>query len=219
MQSAFVDAPAARTWIKFCGCRSWSDVELSIECGVDAVGMIFAPSPRKISWDAAREIARKLPPSIEPVAVFVNPTADEVNAVRVLFPHMSVQLSGNEEAAFVHRYGDRAIKAIHVDVAHDSDDLAMACRLFDEALILFDTLYGDLKGGSARTFPWQNVAPIGRQRPVVIAGGLTAENVADCIRTVRPFGVDVRNGIETNDRKDPEKMRAFVRAVREADEV
>jgi phosphoribosylanthranilate isomerase len=178
--------------------------------------MIFASSPRRVSWDAARDIARHLPDDVEPVAVFVDPSPDEINVVRMIFPQMAVQLSGNETAGFVARYGDRAIKAIHVDPKLDPGDISDACRLYWQALILFDTL-DRLPGGNAKTFPWESVIPIARQRPVVIAGGLTPDNVADCIRIVQPFGVDVRTGIETGDRKDPEKMRAFISAVREAD--
>lgn len=218
MQSAHVEgAPAGRTWIKFCGCRTWPDVSSAVEAGADAVGLIFASSPRRVKWDDAREIARRMPAEIEPVGVFVDPSPEDINGVRMLFPRMSVQLSGNETAEFVHRYGERAIKAIHVDATQGTGDIADACRLYWQALILFDTHYGDLVGGTGRTFPWETVAPIGRERPVVVAGGLTPQNVGDCIRTIRPFGVDVRSGIETNDRKDPEKMAAFVRAVREAD--
>jgi phosphoribosylanthranilate isomerase len=218
MPSAHVeDVLQGRTWIKFCGCRTWSDVESAIDAGADAVGLIFASSPRRIKWDDAREIARRMPEGIEPVGVFVDPSPEDINAVRMLFPRMSVQLSGNETAEFVHRYGERAIKAIHVDGNQDPGDIADACRLYWQALILFDTQYGDLVGGTGRTFPWQTVAPIGRERAVVVAGGLTPQNVGDCIRAVRPFGVDVRSGIETDDRKDPKKMAAFVRAVREAD--
>jgi phosphoribosylanthranilate isomerase len=218
MHSASVETvPQPRTWIKFCGCRTWADVSIAIEAGADAVGLIFAPSPRKVRWDDAREIARKIPADVEPVGVFVDPSAEEINAVRMLFPRMSVQLSGNETAEFVHRYGDRAIKAIHVDPRHDPAVIADACRLYWQALILFDTRFGDLVGGTGKTFPWDRVASIGRERPVVVAGGLTPENVGECIRAVRPFGVDVRSGIETNDRKDVEKMHAFVRAEREAD--
>jgi phosphoribosylanthranilate isomerase len=218
MQSAYAEGiPQPRTWIKFCGCRTWDDVAFAVEAGADAVGLIFAPSPRKVKWEDAHEIARKLPTEIEAVGVFVDPSAEDINAVRMLFPRMSVQLSGNETAEFVRRYGDRAIKAIHVGAQHDPEAIAQACRLYWQALILFDTHYGDLVGGTGKTFAWETVAPIGRERPVVVAGGLTPANVGDCIKTVRPFGVDVRSGIETGDRKDPEKMRAFVRAVREAD--
>lgn len=218
MQSARVeDIPAGRTWIKFCGCRTWSDVASAIEAGADAVGLIFAASPRRVQWDDAREIARRLPEEMAPVGVFVDPSLEDVDAVRELFPRMSVQLSGNESAEFVRRYGERAIKAIRVGGAQDPADIAAACRSYGEALILFDTQDGDLAGGTGRTFPWQSVAPIGRERRVVVAGGLTPLNVGNCVRAVRPFGVDVRSGIESGDCKDPQKMAAFVRAVREAD--
>ena len=116
MQSPHVeDVPQGRTWIKFCGCQTWSDVSTEVETGADAVGFIFASSPRRVRWDDAREIARRIPPDVEPVGVFVDPSPEEINAVRMLFPRMSVQLSGNETAEFVHRYGERAIKAIHID--------------------------------------------------------------------------------------------------------
>jgi phosphoribosylanthranilate isomerase len=205
------------TWIKFCGCQTWSDVSKAVEAGADAIGLIFAPSPRTVRWDDAREIARKMPENVEPVAVFVDPSAGEIDAVSALFPRLSIQLSGAETADFVHRYARRAIKAIRVDGTQDSDAVTDACRPYSQALILFDTRSGDLEGGTGRTFPWRTVAPIARNRRVVVAGGLTPQNVGECIRTVRPFGVDVRSGIETGNRKDPDKMRAFVRAVREAD--
>ena len=212
------ESAAVRTWIKICGCASWNDASTAIEAGADAIGMIFAPSPRRISWDAAREIARKLPGDVEPVAVFVDPSDDEINAVRMLFPSMSVQLAGNETAEFVHRYGDRAIKVIHVRAGQDPSDIADAVRLHWQALILFDAYEPGTAGGTGKTFPWEIVTEIGKQRHVVVAGGLTPENVGECIRTVRPFGVDVRSGVETDGHKDAEKIAAFMRAVREADE-
>jgi phosphoribosylanthranilate isomerase len=208
----------AVTWIKFCGCTSWGDVAASIEAGADAFGIIFASSPRRISWDAAREVARRLPATVELVSVFVDPSEEEINAVRMLFPGMTVQFSGKEPAEFVRRYGERAIKSIGIDIRSDPADIADACKLYGDATILFDARYGGVTGGTGRTFPWDRVAAIARERPVVVAGGLTPQNVAGCVRSLRPFGVDVRNGIETDNRKDLEKMRAFVQAVREADE-
>jgi phosphoribosylanthranilate isomerase len=208
----------AVTWIKFCGCTSWDDVAASIEAGADAIGLIFASSPRRVSWDAAREIARRIPPTVELVAVFVDPSEEEINAVRLLFPGMTVQFSGKEPAEFVRRYGQRAIKAIGIDARSDPVDVADVCKLYADATILFDAQYAGVTGGTGKTFPWERVAPIARERPIVVAGGLTPENVTSCVRSVRPYGVDVRNGIETDDRKDPEKMRAFVQAVHEADE-
>jgi phosphoribosylanthranilate isomerase len=204
----------ADAWIKFCGCTAWSDVELAIEAGADAFGMIFAPSPRQISLEAASEIARRVPPSVEPVAVFVNPAQSLVDDVREMFARLRLQFSGDEPPAFVARYGDRAIKAIHVDA--EGTHVAQRAARFPDATLLLDARHDGMAGGTGRTFVWEHAVPIARERRVVIAGGLTPENVAECVERVRPFGVDVRNGIETGERKDFEKMRAFVRAVREA---
>lgn len=204
----------ADTWIKFCGCTSPADVALAAACGADAFGMIFAPSPRRIERDAAEEIARHLPASISPVGVFVNPSEHDVDVVRDLFPTAFLQFSGDETPEFVGRYGERAIKAIHID------DLASRveerCERFPAAFVLFDARHDGMAGGTGRTFNWDAVVPIAARRRVVIAGGLSPENVRECIERAHPFGVDVRNGIETNGRKDEAKMRAFVDAVRAA---
>jgi phosphoribosylanthranilate isomerase len=202
----------ADVWIKFCGCTSSMDVELAAAAGADAFGMIFAPSPRRITWQAASDIAVRLPASIEPVAVFVNPARGEVEKVRSLFPRARLQFSGEESPEFVADYGERAIKAIHVD--EDGAGVAEAAGRFPYALLLLDARRGRLAGGTGTTFPWEHAADISRERRIVIAGGLTPGNVAACVERLSPFGVDVRSGIETDGRKDPVKMRAFVRAVR-----
>lgn len=205
----------AETWIKFCGCTTPGDVALAAAAGADAFGMIFAPSPRRISLDAAGEIARRLAPSpIVPVGVFVNPERGDVEAVLELFPGALLQFSGDETPEFVGRYGDRALKAIHVD--ERAALLEERCKRFPEALLLFDARQDGMAGGTGRTFVWDQVAPVVSQRRAVVAGGLTPGNVAACVTRLHPFGVDTRTGIETDGRKDPEKMRAFVRAVREA---
>jgi phosphoribosylanthranilate isomerase len=203
----------AEVWIKFCGCTSWSDVELAIDAGADAVGMIFAPSPRQITFAAAAEIAQRVGSSIEPVGVFVNPTRREVREVLELFPEARLQFSGDETPEFVADYAERAIKAIHV--GEGGTGLAEASGEFAYALLLLDSQRDGLAGGTGSSFAWELAVPIAARRRVVIAGGLTPENVAQCVAIVHPFGVDVRSGIETNGRKDIVKMRAFVRAVRE----
>jgi phosphoribosylanthranilate isomerase len=204
----------ADAWIKFCGCESWGDVSLAMEAGADAFGMIFAPSPRRISLDSAGEIARHALATIEPVAVFVNPEEALVKDVRALFPNARLQFSGDEPPDFVARYGDRAIKAIHVD-PHATLVAQRAAR-FPGATLLLDSRQDGLAGGTGTSFPWEHAIPIARERRVVVAGGLNPQNVSECVLRVRPFGVDVRSGIESDDRKDLEKMRAFVQAVREA---
>jgi phosphoribosylanthranilate isomerase len=203
----------AKVWVKFCGCTSFSDVAMASDAGADAFGMIFAPSPRRITLAAAEEIATHVSASILPVAVFVNPALPEVEAVRALFPSAMLQFSGDESGAFVRRYGERAIKAIGVDA--ETIAIETRAREFPDAVLLFDSKDGGTAGGTGKTFAWDRVAPVAALRRVVIAGGLTPANVATCLRAARPFGVDVRSGVETEGRKDPVKMRAFVRAVRE----
>jgi len=198
-------------WIKFCGCTGRADVDLAIEAGADAFGMIFAPSPREISLEAAAEIARRAP-AIEPVAVFVNPSPTLVDDVREMFPQALLQFSGDEPPEFVASYGDRAIKAVHVDP--DATNLAERAARFPDATLLLDARHDGMAGGTGMTFGWEHAVPIAQRRRVVIAGGLTPENVAACVERVRPFGVDVRSGIESDGRKDFDKMQAFVRAVR-----
>lgn len=204
----------ADCWIKFCGCTGWHDVELAIEAGADAFGMILAPSPRQISLEAASDIARRVPGAIEPVAVFVNPAPELVESVRALFPRLRVQFSGDETPDFVAQFGERAIKAIHVDF--EATLVAQRAARFPDATVLLDARHDGMAGGTGKTFAWEHAVALARERNVVVAGGLTPENVAECVERVQPYGVDVRSGIETGDVKDLEKMRAFVRAVRQA---
>jgi phosphoribosylanthranilate isomerase len=202
--------------IKFCGCTSWHDVALAIEAGADAVGMIFAPSERRIEWSAAEEISTKIPRGITPVGVFVNPTRHQIDRVRGLFPEMMVQLSGTETPAFANSIRGTVIKAVHAGDETPSE-MEQICNRYAPSLVLFDTKVAGKYGGTGLTFDWSHIAKLARWRPLMVAGGLTPKNVASCVRSVRPFGVDVRTGIESHGRKDPEKMRAFVKAVREGD--
>ena len=202
----------ADVWIKFCGCTSSSDVALAAEAGADAFGMIFAPSPRRVTWQAVNDIATRVPPSIQPVAVFVNPARGEVAKVQSLFPSAWLQFSGDESPEFVADYGERAIKAVHVGddaagLAEAAGNIRTRCSCSTPSTTACAGARERASTGSARR-------KLTKARRVVIAGGLTPENVGECVERVRPFGVDVRSGIETDGRKDIAKMRAFVRAVR-----
>lgn len=191
---------------------------MAVETGADAVGMIFAPSPRRITESAAKHIAGHLPPFITPVGVFVDPTRDEIARAREIFPDLVVQLHGDESPSFVSSLDGKIIKTIHV--AQDASDAAAVERAANEhprAILLFDTVSGAQRGGTGVVFPWRTIFPVARARQVIVGGGLTPENVSNCVRTVRPFGVDVRSGIETDGRKDLLKMRAFVQAVKDTD--
>ncbi|MBV9270212.1 MAG: phosphoribosylanthranilate isomerase [Candidatus Eremiobacteraeota bacterium] len=197
---------------------SLADVILAVETGADAIGMIFAPSVRRIAQSAAKHIAENLPPFITPVGVFVNPTREEIDRVREIFPDLVVQLHGEETPSFVSSLDGKIIKAIHVP--HDASDPAAierAANLHPRAIVMFDTSTNGTSGGTGVAFPWKVILPASRNRQVIVAGGLTPETVGACVRTVHPYGVDVRSGVETEGRKDAKKMRAFVKAVRDAD--
>lgn len=191
---------------------------MAIETGADAIGMIFAPSTRRITESAAKHIAERLPPFITPVGVFVDPTRDDIARAREIFPDLVIQLHGDEPPSFVSSLDGKVIKTIHIphDAAQPSE-VERAGNEHPRAILLFDTLVNGQRGGTGMTFPWRTVAPIARERQVVVGGGLTPENVSNCVRTVRPYGVDVRSGIETDGRKDLAKMRAFVQAVKDTD--
>lgn len=191
---------------------------LAVETGADAIGMIFAPSPRRIAQSAAKYIAEHLPPFITPVGVFVDPTRDDIERARDVFPDLVVQLHGSESASFVSSLDGKIIKTIGVPaVAVEPDAIDRAANEHPRAILLFDTKHGGNSGGTGTAFPWRVVAPIARNRQIIVGGGLTPENVSNCVRAVRPYGVDVRSGIETDGRKDPMKMRAFVQAVKDTD--
>ncbi|HEY9084796.1 MAG TPA: phosphoribosylanthranilate isomerase [Candidatus Tyrphobacter sp.] len=207
-----------RTRVKFCGCTNWADVEAAIDAGADAIGMIFTASPRHIAWPAFEEIARRIPPLVTPVGVFADPKRAEVEAARDVLPNMVVQLHGNESGTFVSELGGLVVKVVHVAQGDLLNRLAHRCEEFPDAMIMFDTAR-DGRSEPGAAFAWEHVAPIALARPIVLAGGLTPRNVADSIRTVRPYAVDARSGIEDRKgRKDPRAMAAFVKAVRLADE-
>ena len=191
---------------------------IAVQTGADAVGMIFAPSTRRITESAAKYIAERLPPFITPVGVFVNPSHDDIARARAIFPDLVVQLHGDESPSFVSSIDGKVIKAIHVAPDEkDGNAVERAANEHPRAILLFDTTSDNARGGTGIVFPWRLIAPIARERDVMVSGGLTPQNVSNCVRTVRPFGVDVRSGIETEGRKDPLKMRLFVQAVKDTD--
>jgi phosphoribosylanthranilate isomerase len=204
------------TRIKICGCRSWQDASVAFEAGADAVGMIFAPSPSRIEWSAAAEIGRYAPVDATLVAVFANPSREDISRVRQILADPIIQLSGDEPPSFAREIGGRVIKAVHVG-DESAAEIEDACDRYAPALPLLDTHVNGSYGGTGRRFDWSRIVAVARWRPLVVAGGLTPENVAICVREVKPFGVDVRSGVETEGRGDPAKVRRFVQAVRSSD--
>jgi len=191
---------------------------LAVAAGVDAVGVILADSPRRVPLDSLRELAVAIPPFVTRVGVLAN--ASEEDAARVRMHGFTLQFSGSEspEACQKASGGLPYVKVFHIrqGVAYEPDDFA-ELEAYANSLWMFDAKVDERAGGGGLPFMWPTVEPIARERPIVVAGGLTPENVGDCVRLLRPYAVDVRSGIESDGEKDADKMRAFVRAVRQAD--
>ena len=207
-----------RTRIKMCGMTSVRDIELAVEAGADAVGIILAESPRRVDRAMLPKLLRAVPPMVEAVAVLVDPSDADAFAPRNL--GFTLQFSGNETAKtceWISR-GRPYIKAFHVDEKFPDRAAAVGTE-FANALWMFDTRVDGQYGGTGVAFSWDIVVPTAGVRPIVMSGGLTPENVGNCVRRVHPYAVDVRSGVETSGIKDFEKMCAFVRAVRAADAV
>lgn len=212
-----------RTWTKICGTTSLEDALSSIEAGADALGFIFAPSKRRVSTEEAQRIINQLPREVEKIGVFMNSSPAEVASVVSVVGLTGVQMHGEESTAAVYeclpparRDAMRKIKTILFKPNHELK--------FDNggAPGIVNTWLLDSGAGSGKTFDWQAARKQldDRQGQFVIAGGLTPENVGDAIRTFNPWGVDVVSGVEREPgRKDPEKLKAFVAAVRKAEQI
>lgn len=212
---------ARRTRIKFCGMRRPRDVSVAMELGVDAIGFVCVPaSPRCVDLQAVARIRRELPPFVTCVALLLDPAASEVEQViSTLHPDV-LQFHGREPADFCRRFGQRYMKVIAVGAGMPSADLLASYH--DAAALLLDGHPPGELGGQGLSFDWQG-AGLQTGQPVVLAGGLSADNVAEAIKTLHPWAVDVSSGIESDPRvapavKDSGKMAAFVDAVRRADE-
>jgi phosphoribosylanthranilate isomerase len=203
-----------RTWIKMCGMTRAEDALAAAEAGADAVGFVFAASPRKVEPRVARAIGRVLPPHVLRFGVFVDEAPATIGHVIEEAGLDRVQLHGFEEPMVREVAGTRMVKAFRV-----VDESVLAeIRSWSPDFFFLDTFSSRAPGGTGATFDWsiaKRAAGLGR---LVLAGGLDPGNVGRAVREVRPFGVDVSSGVEDSPgRKNPEKMRAFVQAVREAD--
>ena len=206
--------------MKICGCTSRADVAVAVDAGADAVGVILAEtSERRVSIERFREIAEAVPAIVTLVAVFVDPPAALVD--EALKAGAIPQFHGYEPAEACEAFAAGPyLKAYHVRAnrSNSQAEFETLARPFEHATWLFDTAdESGRSGGTGRTFAWDTARELAGARRFVVSGGLTAENVGDCVRAVRPYAVDVRSGVETSGVKDPEKVYAFVRAVREAD--
>jgi phosphoribosylanthranilate isomerase len=206
--------------VKICGITNWPDARRAIEAGCDALGFNFYPrSPRYVAPETASAIRARLPREIAAVGVFVNEAATDVAELARALRLDYVQLHGEEAPSVARSVGRTApvIKAFHVGARFPAARLAR----YPATAFLLDAPRGagGLRGGTGATFSWAVARLAARYGRIVLAGGLTPENVVDAIRTVHPAAVDVASGVErAPGQKDPRKLRAFLDAVASASE-
>jgi phosphoribosylanthranilate isomerase len=213
------------TRIKICGINSVAVALAAVEAGADFIGLVFASSPRRITPELAAKITAALAKnktSTKSVGVFVNEKIDTLKQTAADCRLDYVQLSGDETWDYCREVNTPVIKVVKFN-GHEPTSLekqisdGRKIMHNNHNMILLDTVARDKYGGTGETFDWQLAKPIAEKYPVIIAGGLTPENVGEAIRTLKPWGVDVSTGVETKGEKDMKKIINFIAAVREAD--
>ena len=216
------------TWIKICGTTNLEDALTAVDAGADALGFVFyEKSPRKIAVEAAGKIAAKVPPGTEKVGVFVEEPLEKILLTVAQAGLTAAQLHGDQylEPGFLQQL--KNIRDLKVFLVVPAEKISNPDWLKTSGLgvsaVFVDSGTPQLPGGTGRVFDWSAAAPgieaISKNANVVVAGGLTPANVAEAIHILKPWGVDVASGVEARPgKKDPQKIRAFVEAVRQADE-
>lgn len=207
----------SRTRIKICGIRTEEALYAAADAGADAVGFMFVPtSPRYIEPAEAYDLMSILPPLVASVGVFADPSAEEFSNIEETCPTMYTQLHGLESEKTVRAYGPDVIKGVRYDAATIGAELARWGAHEDVCAILVD----GSAGGEGKAFDWSALAPLVAEcaKPIILAGGLNAENVGAAVRACRPWAVDVSSGVERERGvKDAGLIEAFCEAVRLAD--
>lgn len=214
------------TWVKICGMTSLEDALTAVDAGADAVGFVFyEKSPRCVSVEKAREIVEKVPKGVEKVGVFVD---GKVEKARNIFHQVGLTMaqvyadSVGEWYAWYESSDMKLMWAIPGSVLKEDFLISLGTSKKRISALLVDSGSGDRPGGTGARFDWESakigIWNVGSEVPIVVAGGLTPGNVNDAMRALAPWGVDVVSGVEASPgKKDPNKVRAFVQAVREMD--
>ena len=214
------------TRVKICGFRDKTRALAAVEAGADFIGLVFAPSKRRVIPAKAREIAGAVKTSSDTtkvVGVFVNAPASDVNKLADFCALDWVQLSGDESWEYCLEVVRPIIKAIRIDQQSPEElyaELSTGDKLLppQRFITLLDSQVEGKYGGTGESFDWHLAQRVAKKFPVIIAGGLDPKNVANLIETVRPWGVDVSSGVETRGAKDIAKIGTFIEAVRKIDE-
>jgi len=187
-------------------------VRNAVESGADAVGFVFAKSHRQVTVEQACELAKAVPSDILKIGVFVNETMEEVERIAREVPLDVVQLHGDEDVIYTQNITLPTIKALSIT---NEEDVHKASE-YEVDYFLFDAPGDEFRGGSGNSFDWTLLAQANiPNNKVILAGGLNAGNVNKAVNIVQPYMVDVSSGVETEKRKDAEKIQAFIKAVRD----
>jgi phosphoribosylanthranilate isomerase len=207
-----------RTRIKICGITREQDLAAAVAAGADALGFVFyAPSPRCVTPQRAAELVARMPPFVTKVGLFVNESPESVCAVMARVPLDLLQFHGDEDAAFCSRFGKPWIKAARVKRGLDLLEYATAFAGAPGVSGLLLDAHVEGYGGGGETFDWSLIPP-SLPLPVILSGGLHPGNVAEAVRAVRPWAVDVSSGVESaKGIKDARKITEFIAGVRDAD--
>jgi phosphoribosylanthranilate isomerase len=202
------------TRVKICGITNLADARVAVDAGADMLGLIFyPPSPRYVTPEQARTIVASVPPSLPTIGVFVNEDAATVSRIARVSGVQMVQLHGEESPALCRQLPWPVIKTFRFTARVHPEMM----RQYTVAAYLIEGFHADLYGGGGAVADWQCVATLQQYGRIILAGGLTADNVAAAIRTVRPYAVDVCSGVEAAPgKKAGHKVRAFVARAKTA---
>lgn len=201
--------------VKICGITNLEDALVAVAAGADMLGFIFAPSPRRVTPDQVCEIISRLPDSVKKIGVFVDDDADFVKATMARCHLDRVQLHGDESPEYCAGFSvDRVVKGFRV---RDASVLELIPR-YKAAAYLLDAYHPSKAGGTGHTFDWDIAKAAKKYGNIILSGGLNPDNVARAIAAVEPHAVDVSSGVELRPgKKDPEKVKAFIRAAKEGE--
>lgn len=199
------------TYVKICGLQEAMHVQAAVENGADFIGFVFAPSKRKISMEKAKQLAAHIPPTVQKVGVFVNESLATIRQIYETVGLDYVQYHGDETNEFIQSVGYPSIKAF--SITNDTDFETIANYQVD--YYLFDAPGVDYRGGAGHTFDWSLLEKANLQIDrIFLAGGLSSDNVKEAVTRVHPYAVDVSSGVETDGRKDNQKIQAFIQQVK-----
>ncbi|MFC1846604.1 phosphoribosylanthranilate isomerase [Chloroflexota bacterium] len=214
------------TMVKICGLANAENAIAAASAGADFIGLVFAPSRRQVSVEKALwivEEVKKLDKQPLIAGVFVNVKAKEVNRVSAYCKLDRVQLSGDESWQYCLDIECPVIKVIHITAEMKTGQVikeietGYSMGLKQKPICLLDTKVGNAYGGSGRVFDWRLAAEVSAKHQVIVAGGLNSQNVGELMRQVKPWGVDVSSGVESDGAKTRRKIKAFIKAVRRVD--